>query len=124
VRIGKVAVDGGSARLADYEPAEANRGRPVIHQFRNIGFTSGTVTWPLSPGGADEAARRKRRKGVMNIDGQVTPTGPAAQLQLDLRELDIAPLQPYMADRFNAALRSGALTLKGKVAYERRPASR
>jgi hypothetical protein len=58
------------------------------------------------------------RKGVMNIDGQVMPTGPAAQLQLDLRELDIAPLQPYMADRFNAALRSGTMTLKGKVAYE------
>ncbi len=119
VRIGKVAVDAGSARLADYEPAEANRGRPVIHQFRNIGFTSGTVTWPLSPGAVPMKLHAESgRKGVMNIDGQVTPTGPAAQLQLDLRELDIAPLQPYMADRFNAALRSGALTLKGKVAYE------
>jgi len=119
VRVGKVAVDGGSARLADYEPADANRGRPVIHQFRNIGLNTGTVTWPLSPAAVPMKLHAESgRSGVMNIDGQVMPTGPAAQLQLDLRELDIAPLQPYMADRFNAALRSGALTLKGKVAYE------
>ncbi|WP_019451592.1 DUF748 domain-containing protein [Cupriavidus sp. BIS7] len=119
VRVGKVVVDGGSARLADYEPADANRGRPVIHQFRNIALNTGTVTWPLSPGAVPMKLHAEGgRKGVMNIDGQVMPTGPAAQLQLDLRELDLAPLQPYMADRFNAALRSGALTLKGKVAYE------
>jgi len=119
VRVGKVAVDGGSARLADYEPADANRGRPVIHQFRNIGLNTGTVTWPLSPAPVSMKLHAESgRKGVLNIDGQVLPTGPSAQLQLDLRELDITPLQPYMADRFNAALRSGALTLKGKVAYE------
>lgn len=119
VRVGKVAVDGGEARLADYAPAEANRGRPVIHQFRNIGLTTGTITWPLSPGALPMKLHAESgRKGVMNIDGQVTPTGPAAQLQLDLRDLDMAPLQPYMADRFNAALRSGTMTLKGKVAYD------
>lgn len=118
VRIGKVAVDGGAARIADYEPAEANRGRPVVHQFRNIGLSTGTITWPLSPGALPMKLHAESgRKGVMNIDGQVVPTGPAAQLQLDLRELDMAPLQPYMADRFNAALRSGTMTLKGKVSY-------
>lgn len=119
VRVGKVAVEGGEARLADYAPAEANRGRPVIHQFRNIGLNTGTITWPLPPGAVPMKLHAESgRKGVMNIDGQVVPTGPAAQLQLDLRDLDMAPLQPYMADRFNAALRSGTMTLKGKVAYD------
>lgn len=122
VRVGKVAVDGGSARLADYEPAEANRGRPVIHQFRNIGLNVGTVTWPLAAAPVPMKLHAESgRKGVMNIDGQVMPTGPAAQLQLDLRELDMAPLQPYMADRFNAALRSGTMTLKGKLGYQAPP---
>ncbi|SDP70122.1 protein of unknown function [Ralstonia sp. 25mfcol4.1] len=119
VRVGKVAADGGEARLADYAPAEANRGRPVIHQFRNIGLSTGTITWPLSPGALPMKLHAESgRKGVMNVDGQVVPTGPAAQLQLDLRDLDMAPLQPYLADRFNAALRSGTMTLKGKVAYD------
>ncbi|WP_137924554.1 DUF748 domain-containing protein [Cupriavidus sp. 2SB] len=118
VRIGKVAVDGGAARLADYEPAGANNGRPVIHQFRNIGLTTGAVTWPLSPSPLPVKLHAESgRKGVMNIDGQVMPTGPGAQLQLDVRDLDLAPMQPYMADRFNAALRSGTMSLKGKLAY-------
>ena len=122
VRIGKVAVDGGAARLADYEPTQANRGRPVIHQFRNIGLSTGAITWPLSPGPlAMKLHAESGRKGVMNVDGQVVPTGPGAQLQLDLRDLDMAPLQPYMADRLNAALRSGTMTLKGKLAYDAPP---
>nr|WP_315594591.1 DUF748 domain-containing protein [uncultured Cupriavidus sp.] len=118
VRIGKVAVDDGAARLADYEPAEANRGRPVIHQFRNIGLNTGTITWPLSAAPLPVKLHAESgRKGVMNLDGQVMPTVPGAQLQLDLRDLDMAPFQPYLADRFNAALRSGTMTLKGKLGY-------
>lgn len=118
VRLGKVAVEGGAARIADYAPADANRGRPVIHQFRNIGLNTGTITWPLSPGALPMKLHAESgRKGVMNIDGQIMPTAPAAQLQLDLRDLDMAPLQPYLADRFNAALRSGTMTLKGRASY-------
>ncbi|WP_454766844.1 DUF748 domain-containing protein [Cupriavidus campinensis] len=116
VRLGKVSVQGGAARVADYTPAEANRGRPVVHQFRNIGLTAGTVTWPLAAGGLPvKLYAESGRKGVMSLEGDVMPTLPGAQLQLDLRELDMTPLQPYMADRFNAALRSGLITLKGKL---------
>lgn len=116
VRLGKVAVEGGAARLADYAPAEANRGRPVIHQFRNIGLTTGTVTWPLAAGAMPlKLHAESGRKGVMSLDGDVTPTLPAAQLQVDLRDIDMTSLQPYMADRFNAALRSGLLSVKGKL---------
>ncbi|CAG2154936.1 hypothetical protein LMG19282_04764 [Cupriavidus campinensis] len=116
VRLGKVSVEGGAARLADYAPAEANRGRPVIHQFRNIGLTTGTVTWPLAAGAMPlKLHAESGRKGVMSLDGDVTPTLPAAQLQVDLRDIDMTSLQPYMADRFNAALRSGLLSVKGKL---------
>lgn len=122
VRVGKVSVDGGTARLADYEPAEANRGRPVIHQFRNIGLTTGAVTWPLAAAPMPVKLHAESgRKGVMNIDGQVMPATPGAQLQLDLRDLDLAPLQPYLADRFNAALRSGTMSVKGKLGYSAPP---
>jgi len=116
VRLGKVSVEGGAARLADYAPAEGNRGRPVIHQFRNIGLTTGTVTWPLAAGAMPmKLYAESGRKGVMSLDGDVTPTLPAAQLQVDLRDIDMTSLQPYMADRFNAALRSGLLSVKGKL---------
>ncbi|PZX34098.1 conserved hypothetical protein, DUF748 [Cupriavidus phytorum] len=114
--IGKVVVEGGSARLADYQPAQANRGRPVIHQFRNIGLSTGAVAWPLTPAAVPVKLHAEAgRRGVIGIDGTVLPALPASRLQLDLRQVDVSPLQPYLADRFNAALRSGTLTVKGRL---------
>ncbi|AMR81697.1 DUF748 domain-containing protein [Cupriavidus nantongensis] len=114
--IGKVVVEGGSARLADYQPAQANRGRPVIHQFRNIGLSTGAVAWPLTPAAVPVKLHAESgRRGVIGIDGTVLPALPASRLQLDLRQVDVSPLQPYLADRFNAALRSGTLTVKGRL---------
>ncbi|WP_167471102.1 DUF748 domain-containing protein [Cupriavidus lacunae] len=114
--IGKVVVEGGSARLADYQPAEANRGRPVIHQFRNIALTTGAVAWPLTPAPVSlKLHAESGRSGVIGVDGTVLPAVPASRLQLDLRQVEVSPLQPYMADRFNAALRTGTLTVKGKL---------
>ncbi|WP_427308165.1 DUF748 domain-containing protein [Cupriavidus sp. H39] len=114
--IGKVVVEGGSARLADYQPAAANRGRPVIHQFRNIGLTTGAVAWPLTPAAVPlKLHAESGRSGVIGVDGTVLPALPASRLQLDLRQVDVSPLQPYLADRFNAALRSGTLTVKGRL---------
>ncbi|WP_316156632.1 DUF748 domain-containing protein [Cupriavidus sp. BIC8F] len=114
--IGKVTVDGGSARLADYQPAEANRGRPVIHQFSNIALSTGAVAWPLTPAPVPlKLHAESGRRGVIGVDGTVLPAVPASRLQLDLREVEVSPLQPYLADRFNAALRTGTLTVKGKL---------
>ncbi|AQV98644.1 2OG-Fe(II) oxygenase [Cupriavidus necator] len=117
--LGKVVVEGGSARLADYQPAEANRGRPVIHQFRNIALTTGAVAWPLTAAAVPlKLHAESGRNGVIGVDGTVLPAVPASRLQLDLRQVEVSPLQPYMADRFNAALRTGTLTVKGKLNVE------
>ncbi|WP_211958287.1 DUF748 domain-containing protein, partial [Cupriavidus numazuensis] len=122
VRLGKVGLEGGSARLADYAPAEVNRGRPVIHQYRNIGLSTGAITWPLTTAAVPVKLHAETgKRGVVGVEGNVLPAAPAGQLQLDLREVDLAPVQPYVADRLNAALRSGTLTVKGKVAYSAPP---
>lgn len=117
VHLGKVALDGGGVRLADYQPAPSNGGRPVIHQFRNIAFSSGAIDWPLTSAAVPLKVRAESgRRGVLALDGSVLPAAPSFQADVDVRELDVAPLQPYLADRFNAALRSGAMTVKGKLA--------
>ncbi len=116
VRLGKVALDGGGVRIADYEPAEANRGEPVIHQFRNISLATGAINWPLTPAAVPLKFRAEAgKRGVLALDGSALPATPAAQFQIDLRDLDVAPLQPYLAGRFNAALRTGTMTVKGKL---------
>ena len=91
-RIGKVAIDGGSARVADYQPAEANRGRPVIHQFRNIALSTGAIAWPLTPAAVPVKLHAESgRRGVIGIDGTILPampaSRPAASLNTALQDL-------------------------------------
>jgi hypothetical protein len=122
LRLGKVGLEGGTARFADYAPAGINRGRPVIHQYRNIGLSTGSIAWPLTPAAVPVKLHAESgKRGVVGIEGNVLPAVPAGQLQLDLRDVDLAPMQPYVADRLNAALRSGTLTVKGKVSYSALP---
>ncbi|GAB7545271.1 DUF748 domain-containing protein [Cupriavidus sp. 8B] len=118
-QLGKFALDGGSLRVTDYAPAAANRDRPVVHQFRNISLGTGALNWPMAAGAIPMTLKADvGRRGAMALDGTVLPTAPAAQLQVDLRELDLAPLQPYLADRFNAALRGGTATVKGRLGVQ------
>ncbi|EHP38274.1 hypothetical protein OR16_38192 [Cupriavidus basilensis OR16] len=118
-QLGKFTLDGGSLRMTDYAPAAANRDRPVVHQFRNVSLGTGALNWPMAAGAIPVKLKADvGRRGAMALDGTLLPTAPAAQLQVDFRELDLAPLQPYLADRFNAALRGGTATVKGRLGLE------
>ena len=116
VHIGKTDLAGGLARLADYQVAAANRGRPVIHVYREIKVQTGAVDWPLKPGQLPVKLQAQTgKRGTVSLDGTVAPTTPSAQAQIDIRDVDVTLLQPYMSGQFNAALRSGLLSVKGKA---------
>jgi len=118
-QLSKFSLDGGNMRVTDYAPSAANRDRPVIHQFRNVSLGTGALNWPMAAGAIPVKFKAEAgRRGMMLLDGTVLPTAPAVQMQVDLRELDLAPLQPYLADRFNAALRGGTATVKGRLGVE------
>ncbi len=50
---------------------------------------------------------------------RVRPRRPASSSYL--REVDLAPVQPYVGERLNAALRSGTVTVKGSLAVNAPP---
>lgn len=117
VEVGSVAIDGGKLRLTDYQPAGANGNRPVVHQLRGIDVKTGAVRWPLAAAPiALKVKAESGRRGVLTLDGAVQPTLPALQMRVDAKQLDLTPFQPYLADRFNAALRAGNATVNGKLA--------
>ncbi|MFX6040264.1 DUF748 domain-containing protein, partial [Acinetobacter baumannii] len=90
-------------RLTDYQPAAANGNRPVVHQLRGIDVKTGAVRWPLASAPiALKVKAEAGRRGLLSLDGTVQPTLPALQIRVDARQLDLTPLQPYLADRFNA----------------------
>ncbi|MCA7083567.1 DUF748 domain-containing protein [Cupriavidus sp. DB3] len=116
VEVGSVAIEGGKLRLTDYQPAAANGNRPVVHQLRGIDVKTGAVRWPLPATPiALKAKAESGRRGVLSLDGTVQPTQPALQMRVDARQWDLTPFQPYLADRFNAALRAGNATVNGRL---------
>lgn len=114
--IGKIAIVDGKLRLADYEPAQANGGRPVVHQFRKISLATGAVAWPLGAAQIPVTLSAETgRRGALSIDGIAAPATPGWQGQVELSRVDMASLQPYLAGRLNAAVRSGTASVKGRV---------
>lgn len=116
-KVGAVRIADGRIRLADYAPAAANGNRPVIHWFRAVRLETGPVNWPMTNAAALplKLYAETGRRGSLSLDGTVQPLLPSANLQLDLRAVELAPLQPYLGERFNAGLRAGDATVQGKL---------
>nr|WP_255581699.1 DUF748 domain-containing protein [Cupriavidus sp. AU9028] len=116
VSVGAVRIDDGRMRLADLAPAAANRDRPVVHQLRGIRLETGTLRWPLANAALPlKLQAQSGRRGSLSLEGTVQPTLPAATLQVDVRDVELAPLQPYLGERFNAGLRAGNATVQGRL---------
>ncbi|WP_301103451.1 DUF748 domain-containing protein [Propionivibrio sp.] len=65
---------------------------------------------------AKVTARLKlNRKGEISLDGTVSPFPLSANLNLDIKTLELLPLQPYFAEKLNIAVTRGQLTVNGNV---------
>lgn len=54
-------------------------------------------------------------KGRLSVSGQFQPWQPSATLNLDVKGLDLVPLQTYLGDRYNLALIRGRFEGKGEM---------
>jgi uncharacterized protein involved in outer membrane biogenesis len=69
------------------------------------------------PGQAATLATRFKfnGKGQIAVDGSVTPFPLDAKLKLDVRTLELLPLQPYFAEKLNIDVTRGNVTLNGTL---------
>src|SRR5215471_6662513 len=61
-------------------------------------------------------------KGRFAAQGDVKLSPLTANLDLDIADIELPPIQPYLAQSTGLQLMSGAVSLKGKVAYAGEPA--
>ena len=113
VVLGRLDIDKWSAHVEDQTMA-----RPVV-----------TVVEPISLKAQDlstlDGARAKvdlraqiNKKGVLSAGGTVGASPLHANLKLDLKGVDVLPLQPYFTDRVNILLTSAALTSRGTLSLD------
>lgn len=58
------------------------------------------------------------KRGGVNLSGSIVPDPAQVRLNLDLKGLDLVPLQAYVTDHFNVTLSSGAINGKGQLAFD------
>jgi len=55
------------------------------------------------------------RKGEIGVEGSVLPSPLKADLKVDVKTLELLPLQPYFSEKLNIAITRGHVTVKGAL---------
>ncbi|MBS0309179.1 MAG: DUF748 domain-containing protein [Proteobacteria bacterium] len=115
VSVGKIALQNWSAKLED-----RSLPRPAVTQLSPISLTmTGLSTAP-------DARGKLELKAAVNQSGQLAVNGALGlaplhtDLNLDLKAVDILPLQPYVTDKINLLFTRASLSGKGALQLDQR----
>ena len=117
-QVDEVAFDSYSVQIEDRKtvpPAKIDA-RDVA--FKVTGFSSALAT-PIGV----VASMRLNGQGMLSITGTATLAPVSADLAVDLAGLELAPFQPYLADKVNVGITSGQVQARGKAHYAAAPAA-
>ncbi|MCK9984309.1 MAG: hypothetical protein AzoDbin1_00781 [Azoarcus sp.] len=113
VTVNKLALDDWSARFED-----RTQGTPIVLLAEAIKLgAEGISTVKGSTAKLDLAARVNKR-GSVGVKGVVGMEPLKGDLNLDLKAVDLLPLQPYVVEQLNIAISRGNLSTRGKLAFE------
>jgi uncharacterized protein involved in outer membrane biogenesis len=101
----------------------------IVFEDRSLKTPSRVVVSELSGRGENFSNAKNSRgkatvrakinnKGTLGLLGTASTNPPAAQFDVEAREIEILPFQPYIADQVNFLLTGGALGTKGKLVFE------
>jgi uncharacterized protein involved in outer membrane biogenesis len=110
VEVAKAALKGVDVRFED-----ATLAPKAAQQIEGLSLELANVS--SEPGGKADVklAFTLNRKGRVAVDGRLSPLPLEADLSVDLRDIELLPLQPYFAERLNVAVRRGHVTVGGKL---------
>lgn len=115
--LGKAVIDGWSLKMEDRRHAQTMAATVAPLQL-------GVQDWSNAPGARSKVALKAtvNKRGLLAIDGSVaggTAGNPlAADLALELKDLDLLPLQPYVTEYVNLRLTQAAVSAKGRLKLE------
>lgn len=110
VQVGKMDVQGWSL---DFE--DASRGQPLALSLSPLQLT--VKGWSNAPAARSEIdfAATINRGGKLGVSGSVAAAPFDADLALDLKNLDLQPLQPLIAEHVNLRVAQAAVSARGRL---------
>jgi hypothetical protein len=88
---------------------------PVTVKVSPLSVTAENLSTEKDSRGKVSLAATVNRTGKVAVDGALGVHPVAAELDLNLRKIDLVPFQPYAADRINISLTRGNVSAKGKL---------
>jgi uncharacterized protein involved in outer membrane biogenesis len=109
IKLGKLEVSDWAARLQ-----EDFHDEPTVFKLSPLSLT--VVGYSNAPGASAEVALKTAiNKGSLEAHGQLAPSPLKADFELDLKNFDLLPLQPYVTDYVNLRLVQGAISSKARL---------
>jgi hypothetical protein len=109
----------GKAELADaslrFEDKAADPATTQVIELMKLSLNNFSTEAKAPPANLSIAARLNR-KGELQAEGTVQAAPLATRLKVDLRGLELLPLQPYFGDRLALTITKGQVATKGELA--------
>ncbi|MGZ8431687.1 MAG: DUF748 domain-containing protein [Candidatus Deferrimicrobiaceae bacterium] len=110
VQVRKAALLEGSVTAVDRTPQD-----PVTVRVSSLSVTAENLSTEKNSRGQASLEATVNRTGKVAVGGAVGVHPVSADLELNVRKIDLVPFQPYAADRINISLTGGNVSAKGKL---------
>ena len=87
----------------------------TIQTVEGLSFDLADLTTESDQAAKVKVAFKFNGKGNVAVDGELTPMPLALNLNLDVKAIELLPLQPYFTDRLNIDIKRGQVALKGNA---------
>jgi uncharacterized protein involved in outer membrane biogenesis len=110
VTVDKFALEGAAVRLEDRTVA-----KPVVLTVDGIGLQLDNLSTVKGAAAKLQLDSRINKRGKLGVSGAVTLEPLKADLKLDLRSVDLLPLQPYVLEKTKIAISRGNVTTRASL---------
>ena len=97
---------------------DAKAGRAADAMLTNVAIRADKLSTEAGVRGKISISSRVNKDGQANVAGQLALQPLAMKLRLDLKQLNIVPMQPYFAEYLNAIVASGTLMANGDLSVD------
>lgn len=113
VGVARLDVEGWNVRLEDHAVSP-----PAVMTARPLSLHATSLSTALGSRSNVELRTGLNKQGRVALAGSVGFEPPLADLRVDLRTVELAPLQSYFRDRVNLTVTDGLVSFKGQVRAE------
>lgn len=113
VRVGQLQIDDGAVAFASHLSRE-----PVQLPLSSLQLTVDAIELPFAAPMPVALSTMIGERGRLTARGNVDARAPQAQLDVELTDLDLTPLQPQLGELTSVVLRSGRAAARGQLRWQ------